>query len=403
MQGASVRCDPTGVELEDLLNVLDRTAANLAKLETVWERAEPFLPGGYSRGVQSLPEYEALRRAWDDLLRGLPPINGWTITTKLPDLDALSEEYAAYAEAGEYPRSTLQAERQPGLDVTEYKYRLRRTRQRAVRARLQELVIEVDTTLPPMIQDVPRNDTKWLSHPDAQRISAAIEEIERLMGDTAERRGRWTDLHRHLSFGQGHDWHDINEYDWPGVRADIEAAGFTDSDPLPVPDLDLGTAAEGSLTGHATTALPWDQVTDDGFERLLFDLLSAFPDHQNVKWLMQTRAPDRGRDLSFERVIRDGTGSVRIERVIVQAKHWLSKSVTDTHIADTLTRIAHWEPPVIHELVIATSGRFAQDGVQYAERNNEEGKRPRVELWPENRLEVLLSQRPQIAALHRLR
>jgi hypothetical protein len=43
------------------------------------------------------------------------------------------------------------------------------------------------------------------------------------------------ELHRHLYFGQGHDWHDIAELDWPFVRADIEAADLSDADPLPVP------------------------------------------------------------------------------------------------------------------------------------------------------------------------
>jgi hypothetical protein len=32
------------VELDDLLSAMDRTAANLAKLEDVWNRAESFIP-----------------------------------------------------------------------------------------------------------------------------------------------------------------------------------------------------------------------------------------------------------------------------------------------------------------------------------------------------------------------
>lgn len=31
------------MELDDLLGTMDRTAANLAKLEDVWERAETFI------------------------------------------------------------------------------------------------------------------------------------------------------------------------------------------------------------------------------------------------------------------------------------------------------------------------------------------------------------------------
>lgn len=118
---------------------------------------------------------------------------------------------------------------------------------------------------------------------------------------------------------------------------------------------------------------------------------------------MQTRAPDRGRDLSLEHVIRDGTGTVRRERIIVQAKHWQSRSVRDTDIQDTLTRIDHWTPPPVHALVIATSGRFTQDAVALAERRALDARVPRVDLWPESFLETLLHKQPHLAVIHGLR
>src|SRR6185437_14681359 len=155
-------------------------------------------------------------------------------------------------------------------------------------------------------------------------------------------RGRWSDLHRHIHFGLGHDWHDIYEFDWPSIRPDVEAAAFTDTDPLPVPNIDLGQAAAGHLTGTATITLPWERLDDDGFERLLYDLLRAFPDHQNVQLLMHTRAPDRGRDLSMERVLQTSTGEIRTERVIVQAKHWLKRSVSVPDVAATLATVKMW-------------------------------------------------------------
>jgi hypothetical protein len=206
-----------------------------------------------------------------------------------------------------------------------------------------------------------------------------------------------------MRFGQGHDWHDILELDWPSVRSDIEAAAFADTDPLPVPSIDLGHAAGGQLTGTATLALAWEKLDDNGFERLLFDLLRSIPEHQNVEWLMQTRAPDRGRDLSLERVLRDSTGGVRTERVIVQAKHWLKHSVGPGDVADTLASISLWQPPLIHVLVIATSGRFSADAVAYIEKHNAGGVAPLIEPWPDSRLETLLAQRPYLAAEHGLR
>jgi hypothetical protein len=193
------------------------------------------------------------------------------------------------------------------------------------------------------------------------------------------------------------------ELDWPSVRPDIEAAAFDDTEPLPVPDMDLGHAAGAHLTGRATSALPWDRLDDDGFERLLYDLLRDIPEHQNVQWLMQTRAPDRGRDLSLDRVQQDSTGSVRTERVIVQAKHWLRRSVGPDDVAATVARMTLWQPPVVRCLVIATSGRFSVDAVDWTERHNNTGNLPLVEMWPESRLETLLAQKPYIAAAHGLR
>jgi hypothetical protein len=238
---------------------------------------------------------------------------------------------------------------------------------------------------------------------DIDLIALAVAELDRLIGDAAQRRGRWGDLRRHLRFSEGHDWHDIKEFDWPSVKDDIEAAAFDDTEPLPVPALDLGHAASGQVTGKATVALPWDRLDDGGFERLLYDLLRDIPEHQNVQWLMQTRAPDRGRDLSLDRVQQDSTGSVRNERVIVQAKHWQSRSVRPDDVSSTLAAIKLWEPPVVRCLIIATSGRFTADAVAWIERHNATGLAPLIEMWPDSRLETLLAQRPSIAAAHGLR
>src|SRR5690606_10091777 len=134
----------------------------------------------------------------------------------------------------------------------------------AIRQRLEELSGQVEAALPRIIDGVPRMSETTLAGSDVDLVSHAIDEIERLMGDTTERHGRWSDLHRHLHFGQGHDWHDIFEFDWPSVREDVRAAGFSETDPLPVPDIDLGAIAGGNPTGAATTALAWERLDDDG-------------------------------------------------------------------------------------------------------------------------------------------
>ncbi|GGT21895.1 hypothetical protein GCM10010271_26550 [Streptomyces kurssanovii] len=389
------------MDLEALLRAMDRTAANLTKLESVWERAKPFIPTGPQRG--SDVQYDSLRAAWADLLPGLPKIDGWTITEPLPDIDEMGQAFIDYLDIGEHPSSVHAQGDKPEADISTYRYRLDRARRRAARSRLQQLVSTVDSTLPLALDGVARDSTELLENEHTEGIQEATGEIARLLGEGAKSIDRWWDLHRHMRFSQGHDWHDIFEFDWPEVRAGIEAQSVGDSDPLPVPDIDLGQAASGDLTGAATLALPWDRLNDDGFERLLYDLLRDIPEHQNVEWLMQTRAPDRGRDLSMDRVLSDGSGGVRTERVIVQAKHWLSRSVNAPAVNETVVAGKLWGPPLVRVIIIATSGRFTSDAVAWAERHNSEGVAPSIELWPDNRIETLLAQRPHIAAAHGLK
>lgn len=389
------------MNLDDLLQMMDRAAANLAKLDAVWERAQPMLPSGPSRG--SSREYEDLRRAWNALLSGLPPIDGWTVAGELPDADEAGQAFIDYADIGEPPFALMNQLEEPGNQLDEYRFRLAQARRRAIHERLSDLTSSVNELLPRIVESVARDSSDRLEDSRTATVDEAISEIERLLGDTTERGGRWGDLHRHMHFGQGHDWHDIIEMDWPSVRIDIEAASLAESDPLPVPEIDLGAAASARPAGGASTGLSWSAVDDDGFERLLFDLLRAFPRYQNVEWLMKTRAPDRGRDLSAERVIQDDGGTTRTERVIIQSKHWTTKSVGPADIAGTLSALSLWEPPPVRALVIATSGRFTTDAVAVAEKHNTDGKLPFIELWPDSRLETLLSQRPDLIASYGLR
>ena len=389
------------MNLEELLEAMDRTAANLAKLDAIWERAQPMIPSGPSRG--SSREYEDLRRAWASLLDGLPLIDGWTVTEDLPDVDAAGQAFIDYFEIGVPPFELLNNLEKPGNQLDEYRFRLAQARRRAIKERLDVLISNINEALPRIVESVPRDSTDRLEDPRTTTVEDSISEIERLLGDTTERKGRWGDLHRHTHFGEGHDWHDIVEFDWPSVRADVKAAGLSESDPLPVPGIDLGVAASARPGGGASIGLAWTSLDDDGFERLLFDLLRGFPSYQNVDWLMKTRAPDRGRDLSAERIIRDDGGTTRTERVIVQAKHWITKSVGPADIANTLASLSLWEPPAVRALIIASSGRFTADAVAVVEKHNTDGKVPFIELWPDSRLETLLSQRPDLVATYGLR
>ncbi len=389
------------MDLDELLRVMDRAAANLAKLQAIWDRAQPMIPTRPQRGTSR--EYEDLRRAWSPLLAGLPPIDGVTVTEELPDIDEAGQSFIELFEISEPAFDLMNQLELPGHQLDEYRFRLGQARRRAIHDRLNELTSTVNVTLTQIIESFEPDSSARVEDPRTAVVADSVSEIERLLGDTTERKGRWGDLHRHLHFGQGHDWHDIAEMDWPSVRADIEAASLSELDPLPVPAIDLGVAASARPTGGASIGLDWSVIDDDGFERLLFDLLRGFPSYQNVEWLMKTRAPDRGRDLSAERVIKDDGGTTRTERVIVQAKHWTSKSVAPADITNTLAALSLWEPPIVRALVIATSGRFTTDAVAIVEKHNSDGKLPLIELWPDSRLETQLSQRPDLVASYQLR
>ncbi|HMH58460.1 MAG TPA: hypothetical protein VK537_04700 [Galbitalea sp.] len=51
-------------------------------------------------------------------------------------------------------------------------------------------------------------------------------------------------------------------------------------------------------------------------------------------------------------------------------------------------------------LIVATSGRFSADAVDWAEKHNDRADLPLIELWPEGKLETLLAERPHVAAAH---
>jgi hypothetical protein len=62
-----------------------------------------------------------------------------------------------------------------------------------------------------------------------------------------------------------------------------------------------------------------------------------------------------------------------------------------------------WGNPPVDELIVATSGRFAQDAVKWAEAHNEAREHPFIVLWPESHLEFLLAARPDLMAEFKLR
>lgn len=156
-------------------------------------------------------------------------------------------------------------------------------------------------------------------------------------------------------------------------------------------------------SSRSPVALRWSNLTAEGFERLMFALASEAEGYAEVDWLMKTTAPDHGRDIGAVRLRNDSLSGYTQERVVIQCKHWLSRSIKAEDISGEVTSIDHWEHPPVDVLIFATSGRFTVDAVSWVERHNAKGTRPRVEMWNDAKLESLLSDRPHLVLAFELR
>jgi hypothetical protein len=242
-----------------------------------------------------------------------------------------------------------------------------------------------------------------VSDPDWNELAEAVAELQQLVGTANRPKARWQELRRHLGWGEGQDLHDIVDHDWPSVRKSVQGWLYSEFDPLPTSVEDLGTLASAKPQGQVRPELRWNSLDDGAFERLLYELLLDAPDYDNVQWPMEPNAPDSGRDISAEHVVGNSLGLSTRERIIVQCKAWNKKSISPQIISDHLVSISSWEPPPVNVFVIATTGKFTESAVKWVEKHNNAGKRPRVEMWPNNHLETLLAPRAYLVGEFNLR
>lgn len=395
------------MDLNAALKQFDVVEANIAKVEAVWSRLRTRIPRGVAFVGES-PEardFQQLVRDFEYLLNGLPPIDGWRITSTPLGLDEIASMRLDAAELVDLQAEVAvdRAIDEPGRQLDEYRFRFRQKRRALVRARILEITAEVDRLLELLGQSAATLEPRAsLDGEHWARVRSLIAELDRLLGSSS-RREAWGALNRHLAFAMVVDLIDIRTNDWPSVKKVLASLAYDATEPLPVAAADLGQLVATKPKGTVGTGLNWSTLDDQAFERLVFSIIDSASGYEKAEWLMQTRAPDRGRDLSVQRVREDSLSGPHRERVIIQCKHWLRKSVGDVDVSDVLAKMVHWEPPIVDELIIATSGRFTADAVSYVEKHNHAGKRPRLEMWPESRLESLLAQRPAIVALFGLR
>lgn len=389
-------------DLGAALNAFDRASANLVKLEAVWSQIEAAMPEDVAFGLNS-PEVASLLDAYGEIVGALPPIDGFRIEAVPMSPDELAQNRFDAWEIGE-PLARIAVEdeaAEPGRQIAIYRRRLEGARRRLVRERVSTVAAMIEKVLADA--EYGENGAAWRGTDRWPELSGLVSELDRLAGSLVPGRARWSDLHRHIRFAQECDLFDIITTDWPSVKLELETSLYDDREPMPVGVDDLGELVRARPTGPVGTVIDWMRLDDEAFERLVFELIRQAEGYENANWLMRTNAPDRGRDIEVQRIVQDALGDTKRYRVIVQCKHWKSRSVGRGDLIECVESVTLWEPPKVDTLIIATSGRFSQDAVALKEKRDLERDVPSIELWPDNHLELLLARRPHIAANFGLR
>ncbi len=395
-------------DLDRALRQLESVEANLVKLETLWEEIYGLVPKGisFADGSTSALAYEEKCRAFRRIAATMPAIDGWSLSAELLDLDDIAHWRMDANEIQEIEAlvSCEKAIAKPAEDLREYRARFDATRRQLIRRNVLALMgtFEAAALRFDAIAAGMRPGAS-LAGPEWDAMAELIGQIDTLRGSSVPKPPRWGDLSRHLHFAQTGDINDIVRFDWPAVRPALERSLYGEDDPLPVDVADLADLVSQQPAGPVATKLRWESLSDEEFERVVFNLISDTPGYENPEWLTRTRAPDRGRDLSVMRVSDDVLAGTQRSRVIIQCKHWQARSVGPADVSVTRDQMELWEPPPVDVLVLCTSGRFTSDAVDMIEKHNAARKRPLIQMWPESTLERLLAARPHLVAEFRLK
>ena len=375
------------------------------KLERLWGEISELIPSGVCFG--SDPVYEEKVRYYSPLLAALPSIDGWRPSAEPPELNSLAQNRLDIMDLGE-PSVHIAVElavEEPGRELRDYRFRFASKRRVLIREALASLSEKIDADLN-VLRKIAGNDPEKNRKLDVEAWSDLrehLKQVEVLLGSTVKKPNRWYELLRHMRFGYISDLQDIESTDWPQVKVGLHQSLYGINEALPVRVKDLGSLVATKPSGPITTQLTWLNLLDEDLERLIFSLISNTTGYENPEWLMQTRAPDRGRDLSATRVIQDELSGTSRLRVVIQCKHWLKRSVSIPEIGAVKDQMATWTNPRVDVLVVATTGRFTADAVTWVEAHNANGTVPRIEMWPDSHLERLLAARPALIAEFRLR
>lgn len=382
----------------EIIKEFDIAESNVIKLEAIWQKVSSNIPSGFNF-TDSSNEYDTACIDFLRVYRALPTIDGWKPEIEFSTLNDIAQTRIDFLDIGE-PSQSMDFEtklNEPGNIIAKYKVLLSSKRREFIRELVLKEITEVDEQLKKLEISYP--DTyEPINHKiddGFNEIRNAVKKIDILLG--SERRAKeWGDLNRHLRFSMVADLFDIRSRDWVAVKEWLTEIIYSSTDPRPASVADLDELLVKRPKGKIITDLKWNALTAESFEKLIFNLVCDSEGYENTQLLTHVNAADKGRDISTDRITEDPLLGLSKKRVIIQCKHWLSKSVAAEDVSSLLANIKLWEPPKVDIVIIATSGDFSTNAVDFAERHNMGTNTPEVAMWNKSRLESMLAKRPDL-------
>jgi len=392
------------MDLNNALKQFEAVEANLGKLDLIWKQIRKLLPSLDEVQVDNDEQYLQFKRSFEHIAKQLPKIDGYDLAICLEHPDDIFRDKVDSLEVGELTdRAALDAHlHRQGEVLSEYRFRVEAKRRELARQAVNDMCVQIEAKFEALrAAATKRRSNARMPKAAWAELVSLFSSIDALIGKSLVRAERWDDMSRHLGFGQKCDYDDIVTQDWPNIRQWLDRALYGESDPIPVTANDLGELVESKPQGQVATQLNWGRLTPEHFERLVFNLIDQTKGYENPKWLTHTNAPDRGRDLSVDRVLLDPLAGSRKQRVILSCKR--TAKVNLQAVSELEAQMKLWEPPRVDELIIVTTGRFTTDAVDYIEKHNQGPSAMRIEMWPNTQLERLLARRPELIAEFGLR
>jgi hypothetical protein len=245
-------------DLPDALRAFEAAEANVVRLENLWVEIEKEFPTGNVFQPAS-PEYENRCRSYAAILDALPSIDGWKPTETPLSLSEVNYQTIGAREVGDVESEMVLHDHlsAPGRELREYRFRLDQQRRRLVRGIVEDHVARIDDAILRLQQTIPPDPmgSEAVIDPEFEDVRTSVEAIETLLGSSIKRPNRWSDLRRHLGFGQMRDLVDIVKFDWPVVRDGLQKGLYAPDEPIPVGVSDLATLARSRPRGKVPTRL----------------------------------------------------------------------------------------------------------------------------------------------------